>query len=388
MVRADMLLLACACTLSACGRSDPVPDLRTQVDTIGGTIFTESAVVPAGFADLRTRIGTPGSANATGPAVFGRISSVTMSRDGVIYVADGQANEVRTFSVEGRHLGTFGREGEGPGEFGALYSLGWLGDTLAVLDPGNARISLHDGGGTYVGQRSWLPYTGPSSRIRLFTFRPDELYTPYPSFDRQNPSHIFLRFRGGTVRPDTLRHPEVQTGPRGTLCRHPSGGISFFANPFAPTEIVVPGPGGTIASAQTAETGVVYWNTSSDSARVVTVREPAAPLSDDAWNTVAEEYAAYRAENSGTECEPEALARPSHMPAARGLFFTASGALVIERQSISMTRFDFFDASGVLEQRIDLPLRDPSVAPVFADRWILVVEKDGLDVQSVVLYER
>ena len=39
-------------------------------------------------------------------------------------------DEVRVFGLDGQHLRTFGRDGEGPGEFGDITSLAWVRDRL------------------------------------------------------------------------------------------------------------------------------------------------------------------------------------------------------------------------------------------------------------------
>lgn len=61
-----------------------------------------------------------GEIEGEGAAVFGSIRALQADDDGRIYVADGQANEVRIFAADGTHLRTVGRTGEGPGEFTAL----------------------------------------------------------------------------------------------------------------------------------------------------------------------------------------------------------------------------------------------------------------------------
>jgi hypothetical protein len=71
-----------------------------------------------------------------------------------------------------------------------------------------------------------------------------------------------------------------------------------------------------------------------------------------------------------------------------GLFFGLEGTLVVERIQPGATRFDFFTAAGVLEQRVDLPERDDGVAPAFLDQRIVMVERDELGVQTVGVYER
>ena len=48
---------------------------------------------------------------------FGQISGMLVDRDGRVYVADSQAQEISVFSPDGELLRRLGHEGEGPGEF-------------------------------------------------------------------------------------------------------------------------------------------------------------------------------------------------------------------------------------------------------------------------------
>jgi hypothetical protein len=72
-------------------------------------------------------------------ATSANLSPVTwlaVSRTGTIAVGQAQDNLIRFFDARGQSLGTFGRAGEGPGEFRSLqqYGVGWIGDTLWVGD--------------------------------------------------------------------------------------------------------------------------------------------------------------------------------------------------------------------------------------------------------------
>ncbi len=76
--------------------------------------------------------------------LFGRIADVGASDDGQIVVLDLQSPVPLAFSADGTFLGPLGRSGQGPGEFGKPA---WLGVSdagrVAIVDHGNARISLH-----------------------------------------------------------------------------------------------------------------------------------------------------------------------------------------------------------------------------------------------------
>jgi hypothetical protein len=74
--------------------------------------------------------------------MFGAVSALEVDAMGRVFVLDGQAQEVRIFGEQGDHLKTFGRRGEGPGEFRGAAGLNLGPDgNLWVWDPGNARFS-------------------------------------------------------------------------------------------------------------------------------------------------------------------------------------------------------------------------------------------------------
>ncbi|MCY4400283.1 MAG: hypothetical protein OXE96_13235 [Gemmatimonadetes bacterium] len=92
---------------------------------------------------------TDGAENA--PDLFGSISQAIRLSGGNIAVADGLAREIRIFDPAGSHLVTFGRPGEGPGEFVNLASIAELpADTISAIDNLNGRASLFTSAGAFV----------------------------------------------------------------------------------------------------------------------------------------------------------------------------------------------------------------------------------------------
>jgi len=60
---------------------------------------------------------------------------------GEVYLNQPQEGVVRVFATNGEPLRTLGRTGQGPGEFRRTTFLGFVDDTLTVLDPGNVRVT-------------------------------------------------------------------------------------------------------------------------------------------------------------------------------------------------------------------------------------------------------
>jgi hypothetical protein len=82
-----------------------------------------------------------------GPLAFGSIADVASDRGGDIYVADPMDSAIKVLSSSGMLIKTFGRQGNGPGEFASGPArLGWRGDSLWVADyAGQVQLFRRDG---------------------------------------------------------------------------------------------------------------------------------------------------------------------------------------------------------------------------------------------------
>ena len=80
---------------------------------------------------------------------FGKVMSLAVDGDGRIYVADSQASDIRVFSLVGECVRTFGRSGEGPGEFRSLAGIAWQPPGfLWAIDSIRERFTVFDSLGT------------------------------------------------------------------------------------------------------------------------------------------------------------------------------------------------------------------------------------------------
>lgn len=132
---------------------------------LAGTMTRAQATPPELRAVRELRI----DAEASDLAV---VNWMLIARDGTIAVAQSQDHRIRFFSVRGESLGTFGREGAGPGEFRAMTLHGWLGDTLWVGDFNTRRTTLISPARELVRIVPWPPTLsipspngGPSGRL-------------------------------------------------------------------------------------------------------------------------------------------------------------------------------------------------------------------------------
>jgi len=88
-------------------------------------------------------------------------AGATRLRDGTVVIGDLHGGAVRYFDAAGAMVASYGRFGEGPGEFAQVY---WLGqcvrDTVFVLDARLNRLTVLDGRGGLVFQEQISPDAG------------------------------------------------------------------------------------------------------------------------------------------------------------------------------------------------------------------------------------
>jgi hypothetical protein len=92
---------------------------------------------------------------------FGKITGVQVSPDGLIFVFDQMASEIRVFDQQGSHVRTIGGRGQGPGEFSAGAAGMFLMHDLRLTIPdlGNQRISWMSLEGEFLGS-AMASYSG------------------------------------------------------------------------------------------------------------------------------------------------------------------------------------------------------------------------------------
>jgi hypothetical protein len=86
---------------------------------------------------------------------FVAIGDVAVAGDGSMAVLQTQTASVLLFDSTGTPRGAVGRGGTGPGEFRAPISVGWLADTLWVLDVAQRRFSLFDREHAFLRSVEW-----------------------------------------------------------------------------------------------------------------------------------------------------------------------------------------------------------------------------------------
>ncbi|HSG82623.1 MAG TPA: 6-bladed beta-propeller, partial [Gemmatimonadota bacterium] len=147
-------------------------------DTVGDTLIvrTESGSVWGEAAALVADV-TIGTLEGPDEYMLGDVVSLAVDTDGSIYIYDGHAKALRKYAPEGTYLGTFGREGAGPGEYKTPDAgLVVLSDGRVVLrDPGNARFNIYSSTGEFLD--SWRAMGSIRSSYPMFRDTADNVYS-------------------------------------------------------------------------------------------------------------------------------------------------------------------------------------------------------------------
>ena len=88
--------------------------------------------------------------SATGASEVDVVGGITIGPDGSVYVAQPKQSIFLVFESDGRLRGSLGQLGAGPGEFRAINTFGWIGDTLWVADYAQRRMVFFDSKGRHL----------------------------------------------------------------------------------------------------------------------------------------------------------------------------------------------------------------------------------------------
>jgi len=347
---------------------------------------------PAGASGEEWTLASPpvleigrGEGQGAGSDLFGDVVHAIRLSNGHIAVADRHAREIRVFDDAGDHALTFGRPGEGPGEFTALWSIAELaGDTIAAIDPLGGRVSLFSSAGVF-GRSFPIPRLPGASAPNVIGWLADgtlliSALTRSPSRDTRDQSTHFLY----AVDP----HGEIL----GTLGEYPGSplGRNGLALGFASRAEFA--AGGSLAwVGQSGRFELVGHDRTGAVRRMVRLdREPRAvtqPEIDEAQAAV--ERSLQGASGPAVE-RILATEYASHHPVHGVLLADRAGNLWIERyrhhllEDPGPQEWDVFDAEGRLVGYLATPT-DFEITDIGAD-FVLGFHTDELGVQTVRMY--
>jgi len=97
--------------------------------------------------------------------IFSGLQHVQVDEEEYIYAADWKETEIRVYDKNGKHVRSFGRKGQGPGEIGLPFYLGiYHGNKVVVFDPANHKFIFYTREGELLKETS----TGTYRYLRRF----------------------------------------------------------------------------------------------------------------------------------------------------------------------------------------------------------------------------
>ena len=379
--------------LVACGSEDAgvtATGVRTEIDTVSGIERIRNFGVPPTWRlEKLLTIGSVGTLGEPAPDEFALVTSAIWGPGDRVYVADGTNAEVKVFDLNGSLALRFGRHGEGPGEFGSLYSLAWMGDTLLGLDLGVGRLALFDMQGQWLGQRRLSgSVSGSPADLRLYQTGDSEAYA-FSLHATPNGIRSMLVRHTSTSSDDTLwlLPADDEDTPSYVICRHPSGAIGFMDIPFAAKLLQHPAQGKLLAVVRTDVYRIAYLNSDGDTIRIVERALQPVPTSAEEWNDGLKEYREFRERYGGASCQPSMPQRPDLQPPVRDMHLDPAGRLWVEAVTVDGPYWEVFAPPGILIGRIPVFPRSDRTVPYFAQRHVVAVSTDSLGVQLISVYE-
>jgi hypothetical protein len=326
---------------------------------------------------------------------FSRVRDGARLGDGRLVVADGDSRTLRYFGADGALQHTAGRAGAGPGEFRSItYMNRWLGDSVLVWDVQQRRLSVFDESGTFA--RSFALVTDSTTPFGNVhgVFGDGSMYasgfSAFPSGDgpqpgRQQATTPAYRF-ASDGRLATV-YPFEQSG-EGFFIVFDNGGFSVMTPLFARSTTLHAGRA-LLVHATNERYELLLRAPTGELQRIIRRAGTPPPVTAALRSAVVEhtlsqmENAAQRERERGPL---ETMDVPPTVPAfGRVLLDRADHVWVEEYDAIprETTVWLVFATDGSLRARATMPQR---LAPIeIGEDHVLGVERDALDVESVVL---
>ena len=213
-------------------------DVEEQQDSVKRTELTEIFRV--------------GAAERSDAVIFGNISAIGVNSDDQLLVADADATVIYVFSESGDGLYTFGRPGNGPGEFDRIRDLDvGPGDSVFVWDGRRDRLLVFE---PKTFQFSYdidvePPSEGDRTPIGLISINNDLLlmrFTSYYSFnsDEVDQDYDLIQFVNRNGRP--VGKPLLKMPVTRHLVFRTESTTGLVLLPFIRNSSMKPGPDGTL----------------------------------------------------------------------------------------------------------------------------------------------
>lgn len=396
----------CALLVSSCGDQAGGSTWQITVDTIDGVSRVlntppKGGPVPTRVGEETLRIGTVEGGRATS---FGMIRQLAVLPDGRIAVADGQAQEVRLFGADGRHLRTFGGAGAGPGELRGLQGVHVGPDgMLRVPEQANARLTVFDPDSGFVmtyplrlysyGFRGpWAAAVDSSGRTLVASsgqYGEGRFWNMVRVYDQTMNQVDSIPYHEYT---DVARRATAEGGddafPGTWRIALGSGSWTWAGVPFYSQAHQVLAPTGEFWSSEEGQLGleVARWASSGDTSLILTSHRKPEPVTAAERDSAMAELRERLAERVSTPLKLDASRVPATKPPLYGLSLDDAGRLWVRlTESSASTVYDVFARDGRHAETVRLSFRvDPFVPPVVRGDTLWAIIRDDMDVQYVV----
>lgn len=155
-MKRKLLCILVLCSLGlACSQGDK-PDADIEVvDGIALVHNVETPLFPNRTVVFEEELGIS-SEDEAGNIILFQPSQFTVDDLGNIYICDQQDFVIKVFDPQGKLIRSFGKKGEGPGEFQGILGMSFLPDGRMLLtDTSLRRSNLFDGSGNFLSSHKW-----------------------------------------------------------------------------------------------------------------------------------------------------------------------------------------------------------------------------------------
>jgi len=331
--------------------------------------------------------------------VFFRITGLALDREGSLYVLE--TDGVRVFDSSGTLLRRFGRQGQGPGEFGLAQTIQVVRDTVVIGDTGN-RLHFFTTDGTHIrtlvyrellgeGWRSWLTvgttdgWLLEARKVDVGGWLPGQAM---PTTLPKDPYTVFVELHWldaeGDLRPAGF-HWEVAETVRWLL---EDGGLSWSPAPYAHSPRWAVDGLGRVSIAASGDYVLDVYAPDGARLRRLEMEVPRIPIDDELRARWLE--SACRGQSPCVGEQAMSLPGPDFLPVVADIWGFVAGHIAVRRADTAPDPtdpraggdWDVFDPEGAF-----LGTLPGSVRPRWFDgQTLLTIERGAFEEEQVVRY--
>jgi hypothetical protein len=384
-------IVVLASVLAACGGDGSRGPAATVTDSAGIEIVTNTGDIsslPVLRVDTVPLLSI-GLVDGEAPYLLDGVRHATTLDDGRIAIVNVGTDEVRLFDAEGRYIRTFGRGGDGPGEYRFPGRVWQLADSIVVVDITSNRITVQPLDGSSPRTVPGVPDSRPSI-ASLFTDRSvilpiEERVFPSPG-QSADMSMAYVRVPLDGSAPDTLL--VLPNGKRATQQFETGGRVAYVTGPrlFEPLAFAAVLDGRLIGGSAAKPELVVIELDAGTTTRIIRWTGEGHQISDAHLQTYIEERVAESDEPDALRSRITGLEHPDSFPRF-SVVLGGHGQLWVQQFRLpgetGPYRWRVHDGGGRLIAVAEVPA-GLTLYEVGPDR-VLALTTDDFDVQHVVV---